>query len=177
MVDFHKVCRYFEAVLTQLGTLPSPSEKSRLQALCGSYRQDLQMYQDQEVLVHGDATPANFLFGDGRRVVTFDLEKMQRTDRVFDVGRVTGELQHYFLCHTGNKYAAEPFISGFLREYAGYFPDCGSAFISVTRRLPFYMGMNLLRIARNSYLPLDYRKHLVGEAILTLERSETCSRH
>lgn len=170
MVDFHKVCRYFDTLVGQLGDLPGKDEQEILSALCRDHRQDIRMYQDQEVLVHGDATPANFLFGSGGEVITFDLEKMQRTDRVFDIGRIAGEIQHYFLRRTGNKYAAEPFISDFLREYSSYFPDSGRAFASITQRVPFYMGMTLLRIARNTYLPEFYRKELIREAILTLER-------
>jgi hypothetical protein len=101
-------------------------------------------------------------------VITFDLERMQRSDRLFDTGRIAGELQHYFLQYTGNKYAAEPFISYFLKEYCSHFPDCRRAFASITARLPFYMGMNLLRIARNSYLDHFYRRKLIEEAKLTL---------
>ena len=37
---------------------------------------------------HGDATPANFLFGDHMDVAAIDLERMKRGDRMFDVGRV-----------------------------------------------------------------------------------------
>ena len=32
------------------------------------------------------------------------------------------------------------------------------------RRIPFYMGVNLLRIARNSYLDHAYRQRLIAEA-------------
>ena len=172
MVDFQKVCRYFDTVAGHLAAILSPGEVEYLHFLCNRYRHDPVMYQDQEVLVHGDATPANFFFGDGNYVITFDLERMQRSDRIFDVGRIAGELQHFFLRHTGNKYAAEPFIGHFLWEYAGWFPDRQAAFASITVRVPFYLGMNLLRIARNEYLPLDYRRQLVAEAVLALRKTE-----
>ena len=170
MVDFQKVCNYFCNVVNQLGDLLSGADREYLYKLCRRYRCDFVMYQDQEVLVHGDATPANFFFGDGDYVITFDLERMQRTDRMFDVGRVAGELKHYFLRHTNNKYASEPFIGHFLYEYCGNFPDRMSAFESITARLPFYMGLNLLRISRNSYLPWSYRKSLIEEAKIILYR-------
>ena len=55
------------------------------------------MWEDRAVLVHGDATPSNFLFGKGRTVLAIDLERMQWTDRAFDLGRLCGELAHFLL--------------------------------------------------------------------------------
>ena len=169
MVDFQKICRYFDTVTGHLESFTGWEEAEYLRTLGNRYRNNPLMYQDQEVLVHGDATPANFFFGDGMYVITFDLERMQRSDRLFDVGRIAGELQHFFLTHTGNKYAAEPFIGHFFWHYAGYFPDQKSAFDSITSRLPFYIGMNLLRIARNNYLDANYRRKLIFEAKQALE--------
>ena len=122
------------------------------------------MWQDCEVLVHGDATPSNFFFGDDMHVITFDLERVQRTDRVFDVGRLCAELQHFFMRTTGNKYSAEPFIGHFLWEYCCHFPDREKSFEVISQRVPFYMGANLLRIARNGYLDHNYRQMLIREA-------------
>ena len=86
------------------------------------------------------------------------------TDRVFDVGRIAGELKHFFLMNFPDTFAAEPFIGHFLWEYATHFPDREKAFESVTRRVPFYMGLTLLRIARNFWIDRDYRLQLIGEA-------------
>jgi aminoglycoside phosphotransferase (APT) family kinase protein len=81
------------------------------------------MWEDRQVMTHGDATPSNFLFGEGLSVIAIDLERMKRADRVFDIGRIAGELQHFFLQATGNKLDAEPYIGHFLWEYACHFPD------------------------------------------------------
>ena len=54
------------------------------------------------------------------------------------------------------RHRAEPFI--------GHFPDRQRAFASITRRVPFYMGVTLLRIARNSWFNNDYRRILIDEA-------------
>lgn len=170
MVDFQKICRYFDNIIGHLGSFIDNGEAQYLYALCDSYRNDPLMYQDQEVLVHGDATPANFFFGDGMHVITFDLERMQRSDRMFDTGRIAGELKHFFMHKTGNKYAAEPFIGHFIWEYCCCFPDRDSAFKSITARLPFYMALTLLRISRNNYLSYEYRRMLIDEAKLTLQR-------
>jgi hypothetical protein len=122
------------------------------------------MWEDRAVLVHGDATPSNLLFGKGRDVIAIDLERMKWADRVFDLGRLCGELKHFFFQGTGNRFAAEPFIGHFLWEYCGHFPDRADAFRAITRRLPFYMGITLLRIARNSWIEPDYRWRLIEEA-------------
>jgi hypothetical protein len=114
--------------------------------------------------VHGDATPENFLFGGGLQVIAFDLERTKRADRVFDTGRIAGELKHFFMRATGKKDAAEPFIGHFLWEYACHFPNRDRAFQSITGRTPFYMGITLLRIARNSWIEPEYRRRLINEA-------------
>jgi aminoglycoside phosphotransferase (APT) family kinase protein len=132
------------------------------------WRQQPRMWEDQRVLVHGDATPSNFLFGDSLNVTAIDLERMKRADRVFDLGRIAGELQHFYLQATGNKYAAEPFIGHFLWEYACHFPDRDRAFCSITGRIAFQMGLTLLRIARNSWINEGQRQRLVEEAKIIL---------
>ena len=81
------------------------------------------MWEDHKVMVHGDATPDNFMFGKGLEVTTFDLERAKRADRVFDTGRIAGELKHFFMRATGNAESAEPFIGHFLWEYACHFPE------------------------------------------------------
>ena len=122
------------------------------------------MWEDRGVLVHGDATPSNFLFGPGHAVLAIDLERMQWADRAFDLGRLCGELAHFFHQGTGDPGAAEPFIGHFLWEYCRHFPDPMSAFGSITTRIPFYMGITLLRIARNSWINHEYRWQLVQRA-------------
>jgi hypothetical protein len=63
---------------------------------------------------------------------------------------------------------AEPFIGHFLWEYSCHFPDRQRTFESITGRLPFYMGLNLLRIARNGYIDHDYAGRLVEQAKVLL---------
>ena len=169
-VDFTPECAYFDRLTATLTPLLSPHDHRELQYLKQCWHDTSEMWQDNAVTVHGDATPANFFFGDGLYVISFDMERMKYSDRIFDIGRLTGELQHFFLRATGNKYLAEPFISHFLREYTTHFPDRDRAFEAIVRRVPFYMGMTLLRIARNTYLAPDYRKRLVAEAKLCLQR-------
>ncbi len=120
-------------------------------------------------IVHGDATPTNFLFGEGGEVVAIDLERMKRADPAWDLGMVCGELKHAFLWRAGNGGAAEPFIRVFLGRYAAAFPDRERTFRAVTRRLPFFMALTELRIARNEWLNWRHRLRLVREARACLE--------
>jgi serine/threonine protein kinase len=141
----------------------------KLHALGDTWRQRSCMWEDRAVLVHGDATPSNFLFGRGGNVMAIDLERMQWADRVFDLGRLCGELKHLFFRSTGSLSAAEPFIGHFLWEYCRHFSNRENVFVSITRRVPFYMGITLLRIARNSWIDWEYRGRLIGEAMNILK--------
>lgn len=122
------------------------------------------MSRDQEVIIHGDATPTNFLFPKQDGVVAIDLERMKRGDRMFDVGMVCGELKHAFMWRTGNRFASEPYIGHFLKEYAKATGLGDRMYWSVVRRNPFYMAVTELRIARNEWLDHGHRLRLVREA-------------
>jgi hypothetical protein len=169
-VDFNRDCTYFDRIMGQLkgwGHIGG-DEAQEFSWLKDRWREKEYMWEDNQVLVHGDVTPTNILFGDGLWVIAIDLERMKRADRVFDVGRVAGEIKHFFMQHTGDHLLAEPFIGHFLWEYACHFPNRASAFASITRRVPFHMGLTLLRIARNSWINGKYRRQLLDEAKKTL---------
>ena len=165
-VDFDPDCRYFDTVVGRLvraGRI-GQWDVDELSWLRELWRERPRMWQDKQVWLHGDATPANFLFGHGMDVAAIDLERMKRGDRMFDVGRVAGELQHAFMSAVGDRHRAEPFIGHFLWEYSCHFPDRERTFESITARAPYYMALNLLRIARNDYIGQEYGGRLVGQA-------------
>ncbi|HEY3346917.1 MAG TPA: aminoglycoside phosphotransferase family protein [Nitrospirota bacterium] len=141
---------------------------ARLMRLNERWRERDYMSEDSQVVIHGDATPTNFIFPKADGVVAIDLERMRAGDRMFDVGMVCGELKHAFLWRTGNKYAAEDYIGHFLFEYASHFGG-GRAYRAVVLRNPFYMALTELRIARNGWLGRGHRAALVSEASLCLE--------
>ena len=165
-VDFDPDCRYFDKVVGRLKNADRIGQwdVDELSWLRDRWRDRPRMWQDRQVWLHGDATPANFLFGHGMDVAAIDLERMKRGDRMFDVGRVAGELQHSFMRAVGDWRRAEPFIGHFLWEYSCHFPDRERTFESITARAPYYMGLNLLRIARNDYIDGDYGGRLVARA-------------
>jgi aminoglycoside phosphotransferase (APT) family kinase protein len=172
-VDFDADCRYFERLIDRLRRRHRVGgwDVDELLWLQGCWRKRPAMWEDRQVWLHGDATPANFLFGHGLDVAAIDLERMKRGDRMFDVGRVAGEIQHAFMAATGDSRRAEPFIGHFLWEYSCHFPDRHSAFRSITARLPYYMALNLLRIARNDYISCDYGAKLVRQSKRLLQAS------
>jgi len=165
-VDFGADCGYLDTVTGRLRRARriGADDADELARLRDRWRERPLMWQDQQVWLHGDATPANFLFGDGMDVAAIDLERMKRGDRMFDVGRVAGELQHAFMRDSGDRHRADPFIGHFLREYSSHFPDRQGMFESVTARAPYYMALNLLRIARNDYIDRDYGGRLTSQA-------------
>jgi aminoglycoside phosphotransferase (APT) family kinase protein len=170
-VNFGRTRAYFDRVTAYLAQKGGVSRRriERLRDLAKAHAARPAMWQDWQVVVHGDATPSNFLFGREREVMVIDLERMHRDDRVYDVGRLCGELKHWFLRATGDPLRSEPFIGHFLWEYAGHFPDRRRAFAAVTGRLPFHLGLTLLRIARNPWIDEGYRARLVREATTILE--------
>jgi len=171
-VDFGEDCAYLDRLVRNLAEkrFLGAWEEDELHWLRDLWRAKPRMWEDRQVFVHGDATPSNFLFGEGLAVMAIDLERMRRADRVFDLGRIVGELQHFYLRATGNPYAAEPFIRHFLWEYSCHFPDRDRAFQSITGRIAFQMALTLLRIARNAWVHEPHRQRLIEEAKIILRR-------
>jgi serine/threonine protein kinase len=165
-VDFSEMRKYMQGLVSVLRFkrgIPA-EEEDELVTLLDNWQKKDYMWQDNQVLVHGDVTPANFLFGHGPSVMAIDLERMRWADRIFDLGLLCGELVHAFFQGTDNPEKAEPFIGHFLWEYSCHFPDREATFASVTKRVPFYMGMTLLRIARNWWISPEYRPKLLERA-------------
>ena len=117
----------------------------------------LAQFPDRQVLVHGDATPTNFLFPDhgGRggpphgRAVALDLERLRPADRLWDLSWVAGELKHAWAWRTGHAAAAEAAIGHFFRLIWRSQPDNPDLAERLYLLNPFYMALAELRIARN----------------------------
>ena len=124
-VNFDGDCHYLDVIIGRLrkGHRLGQWDVDELSWLRDFWRNRAYMWEDQQVWLHGDATPTNFLFGHGLDVAAIDLERVRRGDRMFDVGWIAAELQHAFMMFTGDKWRAEAFISHFLWEYSCHFPD------------------------------------------------------
>lgn len=92
-MDFNKECEYFARILEQLTNAGRAEwgEVREFHQHKDRWRGKACMWEDRQVLVHSDVTPANILFGDGLWVIVIDLEQMKSSDRAFDLGRVVGE--------------------------------------------------------------------------------------
>jgi hypothetical protein len=156
---------YFQKLRAQLQALGflSLEEVNFLAEESRAWETRFKDYPDRQVLLHGDATPTNFLFPDGR-VVAVDLERLRAGDRLFDLSWVAGELRHAWGWRGRDFGESEAVIQHFLRVYLEALP----ADADLTRRIialnPLYMALAELRIARNAYLSWEYRRALVAEA-------------
>jgi thiamine kinase-like enzyme len=165
-IELDSVSAYFQKLLNKLckQRVISDSDSKAYLKLMDKWLNRTLLQKVKNVIVHGDATPTNFIFTERGDVVAIDLERMKDGDMAFDVGMVCGELKHAFMWRTGNPYEAEPFIRHLLKSYSSHFHDPKKAFKKITLRNPFYMAMTELRIARNDYLGWNYRKRLTYEA-------------
>lgn len=165
-IELDPVSAYFQKVMNKLckQKVISDSDSKAYLRLMDKWLNKTLLQKAKNVIVHGDATPTNFIFTERGDVVAIDLERMKDGDMAFDVGMVCAELKHAFMWRTGNPYEAEPFIRYFLKSYSNHFREPKKAFKKITLRNPFYMAITELRIARNDYLDWNYRKRLVYEA-------------
>jgi aminoglycoside phosphotransferase (APT) family kinase protein len=120
-----------------------------------------------QVLIHGDATPTQFLFPEDEGLVVIDFERLHQADPAADVGRVAGELKHLMTQGNGDCLSSESHIAHFYREYHRRSRHCGD-FVALTQRARFHMACSELRIARNAWESLEHRRWLVEEAMRCL---------
>ncbi len=74
-VDFSADCRYLDRIVGRLVQRDAIGDAAAQEfyRLRDRWAAQPRMWADQQVLVHGDATPANFLLGDGLQVTAIDL--------------------------------------------------------------------------------------------------------
>lgn len=156
---------YFHKLRRQLGEqgLLASEDAATLAAEGLAWEARLEKYPDRQVLLHGDATPTNFLFPDGR-VVAVDLERLRPGDRLFDLSWVAGELRHAWGWRGRDFAESEIIIQHFLGAYLAALSADDDLAKRVFALNPLYMALAELRIARNAYLTPEYRRALVAEA-------------
>ncbi len=173
-VSGQEALSYLDKLLLQLrrqGLLSLANEED-LRLERAAWEVKLAQFPDRQVLVHGDATPTNFLFpGNGGlggpphgRAVALDLERLRAADRLWDLSWVAGELKHAWAWRTGHAAAAEAAIGHFFAAYLESQPHSPDLAERLYLLNPFYMALAELRIARNGYLDWEYRRWLVAEA-------------
>lgn len=160
---------YLEKVIEQLigGDVISLEQAESLDRIRQRWHTAGELNGAGQVLVHGDATPTQFLFPGDSELVAIDFERLHYADRAADIGRIAGELRHLFASYALDPWASEPFIRGFYDDYYRAAPQAGD-FGWLTERARFYMGCSELRIARNSWEDTGHRRWLAGEAVACL---------
>lgn len=165
-VDTARGLAYLEKVTGQLAhlTVIDARGQRRLDALRMGWAQVPALAAARRVLVHGDVTPINIVFGDDHQVIAIDLERLREDDAAVDLGIVVAELRHAFLRTAHDVDAAAPFVEHFFRRYTAEREIAGAERDALAVRVRFFAGAMLLRIGRNDWLDLPYRQALAAEA-------------
>jgi hypothetical protein len=152
----------FHKVLDQLRL--DPDTRQKYNRLLGEWWYSPRINQPFGCRVHGDANPMNYLFNHSR-VYLLDFESSwEHANYVQDLGIVSAELKHYFGIHRKDGRLAEPYIGHFLWHYS----RSESEFYAITRALPFFMSLGLLRMARLGQNPA-HRAYILQEAFACLK--------
>jgi tRNA A-37 threonylcarbamoyl transferase component Bud32 len=118
-------------------------------------------------MIHHDANPMNYIF-EGEKVYALDLESARRrANPVHDLGVMAAELKYHFAIHEKNESRAEPYIGHFLWHYSKSL----SEFRRITRAVPFFMSLGLIRINRIHIDP-NRRAFVLKEALACLRSIE-----
>ncbi len=122
------------------------------------------MWEDHQVCLRGDATPATFRFTDGMWVGGIDLEHSHCGGHDLDVGRIAGEPQRALILIQRDRLVAEPSVGHFVWEYSCHFPDREVSFAHICARVPFRSATTMPRVARNPWITSEYRMKLTEVA-------------
>ncbi len=132
----------FHKILDQLGL--DQTTRSKYNHLLGEWWYSPLINQPYGCRIHNDPNPVNYLFNH-RKLYAIDFESSwEHANFVHDLGIVAAELKHYFAIHRGDDQLAEPYIGHFLWHYSRNEAE----FYRITRALPFFMSLGLLRMAR-----------------------------
>ncbi len=117
----------------------------------------------QGCMIHRDVHPSNYIFYKGKPYALDFESSWFHANPVRDLGILSAELKNYFEQNKGGGWKAEPYIGHLLWEYSRNEKD----FSRITKTLPFYMSVGLLRSARLHQR--NYRDYLIREAMACLE--------
>lgn len=126
--------------------------------LLGQWWHSSRLNRDHGCMVHRDVTPSNYIFRRGKPYALDFESSWTHAHPVRDLGILTAELKNEFELNKGGDWKAEPYIGNLLWEYSRDEKD----FYYITRSLPFFMSIGLLRSARLHHG--NYRNYLIKEA-------------
>jgi hypothetical protein len=157
---------YFDKIVDHLAywKIISYEQRQRFLSLRSRWGAAHILNTGQNVLTHGDPIFPHFLCHGEHGITSIDLERLWPGDRAMDLGCVVAELKHLFYLYSNDLWASEPYIQHFYDAYFSYLPGSVENFSTLTSRGQFYMGCYELRISRNDWLDLGYRRALINEA-------------
>jgi tRNA A-37 threonylcarbamoyl transferase component Bud32 len=155
----------YHHLLDQLGL--DPKTREQFNELLGKWWYSPLIDRDYGCMVHRDVSPLNYIIRQGTPFA-IDMESCwHHANSIRDVGTLCAEMKNYFQlnCESGNK--AEPYIGHFLWHYS----RSEKEFRQISRTLPFFMSIGLLRPAR-LYRHSAYYNDLLKEALKCLKAIE-----
>ena len=126
--------------------------------LLGKWWYSTWLDRDCGCMVHRDVHPANYIFNKNEPYAIDFESSWYQAHPVRDLGILTSELKNSFEWQNKGDSRAEPYIGNFLWEYSSNDQD----FIYITKILPFFISIGLLRSARIHQG--DHRRYLIKEA-------------
>ena len=152
---------HFHRTLDQLGL--GSKDRETFNRLLGDWWNSTLINRRYGCLIHHDANPVNYIF-DNEKAYALDFESARdNANPVHDLGIMAAELKHYFAVHKHNGELAEPYIGHFLWRYSKSLDE----FKRITRVLPFFMSLGLLRMNRLRIDP-DNGAYIFKEALACL---------
>ena len=153
---------HFHKILDQLSL--DKERRTIYNRLLGDWWYSTLLDQPQGCMVHNDANPVNYVFNQSHAWALDFESSWEHANRVHDLGTIAAELKHYFALHKKCGDRAEPYIGHFIWKYC----KSEDEFRTVTKALPFFMSMGLLRIARLQIDP-DHGAYVFNEALACLK--------
>jgi tRNA A-37 threonylcarbamoyl transferase component Bud32 len=159
--DFYK----FHQTIDQLNL--NREHNQILNQLLGKWWDSNLLDSSNGCMIHHDANPVNYIFR-GDKVYALDFESARlHANPVHDLGIMAAELKHYFALHKKDGSKAEPYIGHFLWQYSKNLAE----FQRITRILPFFMSLGLLRMDRLKIDP-DHGNFIFRESMACLRSIE-----
>jgi aminoglycoside phosphotransferase (APT) family kinase protein len=171
LVDDTPALDYLLKVINQLAGwhIIAKGQQETLQKTCHLWAESGVLRSSNQVLVHGDANSANFLWDSEHNLTVIDFERAAPGDRAADLGAVAAELKHLFWLYSQDEWRSEQFIKHFFNRYqSAFIPNHPEDMPTLADRCRFYMGCVELRIGRNHWIDLDHRLHLINDAFKCL---------
>lgn len=162
--DYHRDSEFakFHRILDRLYI--DSSARETFNQLLGKWWSSPLMDRSHGCMVHNDANPMNYIFNH-HKLYAIDFESTRsHAHLVHDLGIMAAELKNYFAWKKNNPEMAEPYIGHFLWHYSRNLEE----FRYITKILPFFMSLGLLRITR-LWLKPSHRALIFREALTCLK--------